>query len=329
MEVTRNERGYPFEDGVNSRIALAIGVLVFALTYWFAPNYTAGDQSGYGLAYSIMGGLGLGEARNLYEQKISGSDYFHNVLIWMASTLEIGKNTVMSIANGFLAAYAWQLFCKWGADGRIAGIIVLSNFYMLVLYFAAERLKFGILFVVLSLIWAQSFGRAAVFAILAAASHVTALGVGIGFWIREMALCLRKGGAGRYSIWGVGLAIVLILGILFIERAMIMGKWNTYISSRPEFHAWDITPAILMFAGAIYYSRQIADPLLKMGPLLVAIYFLGGSRLNMLLYFVFLYYALRVRGGFNVGVMVTSVYLGWKSVLFVQNVLRHGDGFAV
>jgi hypothetical protein len=142
MEVIRHERGYAFEDGLDDRIALAIGVLVFALTYWFAPHYTAGDQSGYGLVYSIMGGVGLGEARNLYEQKISGSDYFHNVLIWMTSTLEIGKNTVMSIANGFLAAYVWQLFRKWGADARIAAVVVLSNFYMLVLYFAAERLKF-------------------------------------------------------------------------------------------------------------------------------------------------------------------------------------------
>lgn len=329
MEIIRNEPGYPFEDGVKDRIALAIGVLVFALTYWFAPHYTAGDQNGYGLVYSIMGGLGLGEARNLYEQKISGSDYFHNALIWMTSTLEIGKNTVMSIANGFLAAYAWQLFCKWGADSRIAGIIVLSNFYMLVLYFAAERLKFGILFVVLSLIWAQSFGRSAIFAVLTAASHVTALGVGIGFWVKEMTLCLRKGVSGRYGLWGVWLAIVFILGMVFFEHAMIMGKWNTYISSRPELQIWDVTPALLMLAGAMYYSRQMADPLVKMGPMLVAVFFLGGSRLNMLLYFVFLYYALRVRGGFNVGVMVTSGYLGWKSVLFVQNVLRHGDGFAV
>jgi len=329
MEVIRHERGYPLEDGINDRVALAIGVLAFALTYWFAPRYMAGDQIGYGLVYRIMGGLGLGEFRNLYEQKISGSDYFHNILIWITSTLEIGKNTVMSIANGFLAAYAWQLFCKWGADGRIAAIIVLSNFYMLVLYFAAERLKFGILFVVLSLIWADSFRRSAVFAVFTAASHVTALGVGIGFWVKKITLRLRKGGAGRYGLWGVGLAILFILSMVCFERAMIMGKWNTYISSRPEFHAWDITPALLMFAGAIYYSRQIADPLLTMGPLLVAIYFLGGSRLNMLLYFVFLYYALRVRGGFNVGVMVTSVYLGWKSVLFVQGVLRHGDGFAV
>jgi hypothetical protein len=110
---------------------------------------------------------------------------------------------------------------------------------------------------------------------------------------------------------------------------MIMGKLNTYISSRSEFHAWDVTPALLMLSGAIYYSRQLVDPLLKMGPILVAILFLGGSRLNMLLYFVFLYYALRVNGGFNGGVLVTSVYLGWKSVLFVQNVLNHGDGFAV
>ena len=217
MEVIRNERGFPFEDGEKDRIALAIGLLVSVLTSWLAQYYLEGDQVGYVSAYGIVSGLGFDEASNLYEKRISGSDYFHFVLIWMASNLEVGKNTLMSIANGFLAAYAWQFFCKWGADGRIAAIIVLSNFYMLILYFAAERLKFGILFVVLSLISAQSFGRYAIFAVLAVASHVTALGVGIGFWIKEMTLCLRKGEAGRYGIWGVGLVIVVILGLLFFK----------------------------------------------------------------------------------------------------------------
>lgn len=314
--------------GLNDRLALAVGLLVFLLTYWLAPYYFGGDQIGYRAAYSIGAGTGLRDARELYELRVSGSDYFHFFLVWIASNLEVSKNVLMSVANGFLAAYTWKLFCEWGADGRIAAAIVLTNFYMLVMYFAAERLKFGMLFLMLSLISIRSYRQSTIFAVLAAISHVTPLGVGISFWIKDMALGLRTKWDFRQSCWIAGAAIV-IFGMMFLERAMLLGKWNTYISSRPAFHVWDVTPALLMLAGAIYYSRQLCDPLLRMGPLLVTICFLGGSRLNMLLYFIFLYYALRVRGGFNVGVLATGVYLGWKSVLFIQNVLRHGDGFAV
>jgi hypothetical protein len=312
---------------LDERLALTIGLLVSFLTWWLSQYYVSGDQEGYRAAYSIVSGVGLWDARALYELKISGSDYFHFILVWLTGSLELNKDMVMSIANGFLAAFTWHLLIAWGAGRSISTLIALSNFYMLVLYFAAERLKFGILFLILSLLAEQSYKQRISFAILSVASHVTVLLVGWGFWVKVMIQSWSGTSRTRDRVYWMGLAFVIIISMMVFERQMLLGKLHTYIESRPYFKVWDVMPAIFMFAGAIFYSKKIGDPLLKMGPLLLMIVILGGSRLNMLLYFVFLYYALRCRAGWNAGVLLTSVYLGWKSVLFVQNIFHHGHGF--
>jgi hypothetical protein len=62
-------------------------------------------------------------------------------------------------------------------------------------------------------------------------------------------------------------------------------------------------------------------------PVIIGIAILGGSRLNMLGYFIFLYYGLRANGGLNVGVLATLVYLAYKAFGLVSNIIVHGHGF--
>lgn len=54
---------------------------------------------------------------------------------------------------------------------------------------------------------------------------------------------------------------------------------------------------------------------------------LGGSRLNMFAYFIFLKYGLVRGGGVNIAVSATTIYFMLKTVFFVTNVIRTGQGF--
>ena len=47
----------------------------------------------------------------------------------------------------------------------------------------------------------------------------------------------------------------------------------------------------------------------------------------MIGYFVFLYYALPIRNGLNIGVVATSIYFLFASLNFLTKVIEHGDGF--
>ena len=62
-------------------------------------------------------------------------------------------------------------------------------------------------------------------------------------------------------------------------------------------------------------------------PLFIAVFLIGGERVNMIGYFVFLYYALPINKGFNFGVLLTSAYFLAASFGFTINIIEHGDGF--
>ncbi|TMO53626.1 hypothetical protein CWC18_21100, partial [Pseudoalteromonas aurantia] len=56
-------------------------------------------------------------------------------------------------------------------------------------------------------------------------------------------------------------------------------------------------------------------------------YFLGDGRLNIFGYFIFMYYALQVNRGMNIGVLLTSAYYSYKTYGFYVMLLEHGDQF--
>lgn len=64
-------------------------------------------------------------------------------------------------------------------------------------------------------------------------------------------------------------------------------------------------------------------------PLFGAVYFLGGERVNMMGYFVFLFYALQHKRGFNLGILATSAYFLYVNIIFVDNIIKHGEGFNI
>ena len=64
-------------------------------------------------------------------------------------------------------------------------------------------------------------------------------------------------------------------------------------------------------------------------PLFIAVLLVGGDRINMISYIVFLYFSLPIKKGLNFGVIVSSVYFMVATIFFVGNILLYGDGFSV
>jgi hypothetical protein len=164
---------------------LFITLLVFIFSLFLSKFYVAGDQFGYQNTYRLIEGLGLQDGFWMYEHNISGSEYVHFFLSLVGSNLGIDKNFLISLFNGMLAFLSFRLFEKWGVDFRVAVLMVLTNFYMLVLYFAAERLKFGFLFLVLSLLYSSKPWAFYSLAFLSIWSHFSMLLILAAIWLAE------------------------------------------------------------------------------------------------------------------------------------------------
>ncbi len=308
--------------------AIAAGLCIFVGSIFFAPFYTDGDQRIYQRAYQVVEGLDWANAYYLYARTITGGEYSHFFVIWIASTLATEKYVVMALANSMLAAYSIALLRRWGASLYIALFVVLFNYYWYILYFPAERLKIGILFMVLSLLSISKRLAFAGFSALALLAHHSLIFLYGGIWLMMAASYFRNSEISLRNrlalLGGSGAMIVLVL---LLGRIHIEAKLPTYLAVHNVSNVWALGPALILVVVSCIYSKKIAEPVLLYLPTILGIAFLGGSRLNMLAYFMFLYHCLRVRKGFNIGVVATSIYCCYKSIGFVSNVIEYGHGF--
>jgi hypothetical protein len=77
----------------------------------------------------------------------------------------------------------------------------------------------------------------------------------------------------------------------------------------------------------LWYAKKKKEVVLIFIPLFVSVYLIGGERVNMMGYFVFLYYVLPIKKGFNMGILTTSAYFLYVTYMFMINVIEYGDGF--
>jgi hypothetical protein len=308
--------------------AIAAGICVFVGSTLLAPFYIDGDQRIYHHAYQVVEGLDWANAYYLYARTIMGGEYSHFIVSWIASTLAIEKSVAMALANSMLAAYSVVLLRRWGASLYVALFVVLTNYYWYVLYFPAERLKVGVLFMVLSLL---SIGRGIAFPVFSAAAlfaHNSLIFIYSGIWLMMAASFLRRSeSALRNQLILLSGGGVLIVSVLLLGRIHIEAKLPTYLAVHNVSNVWALGPVLILVGLSCIYSKKIIEPALLYLPTILGIAFLGGSRLNMLAYFIFLYHCLQVRNGFNIGVVTTSIYCCYKSIGFVSNVIEYGHGF--
>lgn len=309
-------------------VCLLFGFLVFFSSLVLAGFYTEGDQANYHSAYDILPGLSLDDAWNLYTFRISAIEPVHFLVSLFGSNLEIDKNLLMAVCNGILATYLMQLFLRWGADIRIAAAIVCTNFYVFVLYFAAERLKFGLIFFVLALLCTGNPIRMAFFALMSILSHVSLLIVWLGSWLSQLFAKAERGGLQSGSSWlTLVLTAALVIVFLVFESDYLIWKLGSYVAAKGAFSFTALVPVLILTGFSCFYSKRLIMPVLSFLPVMTGILILGSSRLNMLGYFIFLYYGLRVNGGLNLGVVSTLTYLAYKAFGLASNIILHGHGF--
>ena len=93
----------------------------------------------------------------------------------MFSYLNINKDIFIAVFNALLAYMTAVLCLKLKASKIITFLLITTCFYFHVLYFPAERLKFGILFFIMSLVYINKKKMFYSYFILAALSHVQVL----------------------------------------------------------------------------------------------------------------------------------------------------------
>jgi hypothetical protein len=301
---------------------LTAALLVLLLSLFVMPLYTHGDQIEYRRAYEELSGLSLTKGYSFYSQCLGSREYIHFFLSWVASRF-IEKDVFIAFSNAIFAYVAMSLFQKWKVSIIIAIWLVLTNFYFLVLYFSAERLKFGFIFLALSMIYIDQVKRFYGFAALALISHVQVIIV----YVSILSNIFIKHISKLFSTGQVAKLVLFFVPFLFISPLVGNQILTKYQLHHGEYGVADMAKISIFFLLALWYSREKFEIFKLFVPLFIAVFLVGGDRVNLISYFVFLYYGVQYRGGWNFGVLATSAYFSYASIGFLSNIIQHGDGF--
>lgn len=302
-------------------------LIVFILSLILAPYYYSGDQLIYNQVYKDVKGLDIWSAWIAYDLVLKTKEIIHFIFIYIASPF-ISKNLLMSLMNGLLAYYATYAMQLLKTNTLIILWTVILNYYFLVLYFAAERLKFAFLFFAIAFCWYLIKGiknyKGHFYVGIAILSHIQILAFCVSFLNTE----IFKTKTWKNISWH-HLIILGVIGvcITFFLHSYIIEKFMTFFKLHNLSYK-SMIPIFLLLALSFRYSNWSTSSLYAFLPIIIGILLIGGDRLNMMGYFIFLFYACQFNRGVNFGLIALNGYFTYKTYIFFEKILHHGNGFS-
>ena len=320
----------PFKINVNSLTRNIVTLYIFLFSYFIAQFYTSGDQLQYHGAFNGIKGLGLIEAFAAYHIYLSTDEPIYFLISWVFSNLDFSKNIVMSIANALLANILFRVLKKLNTSIYLIVFIICTNYYLFGLYFAAERLKFAFIFLFLAYLTDENVKRKYLLLFLSFISHIQVLVIMASTLfantIEGLLIFVKK---FKFKFNPRILVIILFLGVslLFLNDHLLkkFSAWSEASSSNDLFS--NTFQTILFLFLSLLYTDDKRRTIWIFIFILISASILGPTRVNMMAYVYFMFYSLKIKKGFNLGLITTSLYFSVKSIFFIINVFQFGHAY--
>lgn len=314
---------------------LSISFSVFLFSLFFAPFYYAGDQVRYLHIYNDLSDRHLFEGLDVYYTDIGSKEIIHYLIVWITSNLSLGKNFVMAIANSILAYLLMRLFLHWRVSIYVSVAVIFTNFYVLTLYFSAERLKFAFIFTILSLLY--SYRRQPKLSFSFALTSVLAHSQQILIYASLVFSSFMLGFVASLKTGMLNLKLLLSLTIIIISALIVFYFNSNHILYKLHYYSntfgleknslialWKPLFFLLL---TLQYSKERLRVIYIYMILLLSAVIIGPQRVTMIAYFFFMFYALQYNRGVNAGVILTSFYFAVKSYYYILEILNSGQGY--
>jgi hypothetical protein len=304
-------------------------LLIFCLTFTFsillAPYHTEGDQVHYNLAYALLGGLSLGEAFDVYPTVVHTVEPIHLLLIWFASSFGFDKNLFMGFSNSFLAVLFALYLRKKGASLFLMLFVTFSAYYLQAMFFTLERTKFAFIFMLLYLLTHRRW-----WVLVSVFTHSLMLIPLILNLLGEKLFGLKsKLQIDLFKSFWLKL-LELVIGVVFLillvssQGEYLYGKFTYYADENSSNSIFEGVELIALCFLTLLTTKYKRKALLFFVGLLFLTIIIGGSRINMIGYFVFLYLSNLKHLAFKFSVIIIGCYLLYKSWTYLTIIYYFG-----
>lgn len=301
-------------------------VSIFLFSYCVGGYYVNGDQESYTLFYDNVINYELIEGYAYYRSFLGAAEPVYYFLVWSFSRI-LEKNLFFSLLNSLVGV----LLLRWMLLKRVSFVVIglmAINFYLMVIFFSAERLKVGFLFIMLLPWFGQMWRNLLV--LLSVFSHLQLFLLLVArqfYLLLDGVLRLLKGRMKKHilTIFAASFLLLIALGPIF---PYLLSKLSIYYDASHSFLGFFKAVFFLLLTTVYMHGRKAKFEVICMHlPIVVSTLIVGGERLIILSFVIFMYYALQIRRGLNLGVVFLSLYYAIKGLAFLQSVFMYGDGF--
>ena len=319
-----------FRFSLSKALVISLAVYAFALTMLVAPYHINGDQVWYTKAYEAIQGLNLVEALRTYRKIIYSYEPVHFFVSWVLANLGIDKTIAMAGLNGLLAALLGIFLLRRSHSYIIVVLLVVSNYYMYAMFFTLEKLKVSTIFLLIFLNY-----KIRLSGIIAGVSHLQTGMLFVVYFASQFLSNIRilfyQKLLNPATILSLVVIALIAIGSLLMFKEYALTKLYFYMSRDGTGDLLAIIPALIVFIVTFFTTDQNRIEVVWFFIILtLAIFVLGGDRLNMFALFGFLYFtSYRLRLSLN-GIIFLSalflsiLYLSYKSYLYLDMVVKYG-----
>lgn len=301
------------------------------LFYWYSyvliSNYTGGDQLAYRALYENLAGAEFLDVMDISRTYVSAEDPVSFYILWAAAYLDFDKDVFISFMNVGLLACVFLLAKRHRVNASML-FLVFSNYYLIVLLTGAERLKFSMIFVLISTLAIKrlvkvSAAVAAIFSHLQTLILFGSLAMGGIYWQIRSSLM-----SGRRYLRSLTMLSAIIVGffiVIYFQREGLEYKVGAYLND--DFLFSEMIQILIFCAAGLYFIGDKFNFALSIVPLVLLTTLIGGNRVNMIAVLVGVYFFWRENKSNHPFLYVIMMYFSFKSIPFVQRVIIYGDGF--
>lgn len=306
--------------------SIIYSVLVFLFSLLLFQYYTEGDQRFYRAFYNLC----LQDENtlllkfNCYKETLGAQEPIYFFIAYIFSFFS-SKIFFTSFTNALLIFFLVQAVFKYYEKvwhRHIFIIFLISNYYMLGLFFSTERLKIGFLFFIVAICLNN---KKSVLLITAILSHLQMLFIITPFVLSILLKSTVRLWVKTTLIVSSSLSIILIF---FLLKEQVFGKFNAYYQGAIESGSGPIgvikTSFFIILA---CFSLRRFEPLIVGAPIIIMAYFIGSTRLGMMAFILYLCYVIKLNKRMDIAMIIALSYFSYKSIGFITNTLSSGDGW--
>jgi len=312
----------------NTLIQIAVVIFTFIISIIITPLYYEGDQIGYTNAYNDMRGSNLLDGFFIYQNNITTIEPIHFGLTWLFTNLGFDKIITMTLFNCFLSLLIVKILQKFNTNNFIILLILLSNFYLYVLYFSAERLKFSFIFLSLAILNFKNRKILILFLLLAIFTHLQNIIIIVALFFAFLINNIYRSNIFNKFNKKYLFLILLLLIPIYLLKEQIYSKFLIYadISNANSFikNTWQ---SILLYLLSLKYSQNKIFTTSLFSIIIIASALVGSDRITIFAYICFLYYSIKEKRGVNLLNICFIIYFIIKTGGFINNIFENGHGF--